>query len=101
MSSPISRFNNSRTRSSLRDIINSYSGQFGGHFLSGKAFDHVARLHIVKAFNADAAFHAGAHFVDFILKTAKGLHNSLVDQSFAPEDAGLAPDDAPGGDHAP
>src|SRR4051812_4138671 len=99
--SPSSRFNNSRTRSSLKDITTSKSNlRLGRDFFDRVRFDHVARLIIAKAVDANTAFHTGAHFVDLILEPAQRLNNSFVNQSLATHDARLAFDDTTAADHA-
>src|SRR5260370_15354086 len=64
------------------------------------ALDCVADLKITKTVNADAAFHAGAHFIDFVLEPAQRLGDALINEALAPHDADLAADDAPDRDHA-
>src|SRR6266481_1678893 len=64
------------------------------------ALDCVADLKITKTVNANAAFHAGAHFIDFILEPTQRLGDALINEALAPHDADLAADDAPDRDHA-
>src|SRR6266404_3651989 len=64
------------------------------------ALDRVADLKIPKTVNANAAFHAGAHFIDFILEPTQRLGDALINKTLTPHDADLAADDAPDGDHA-
>src|SRR5258708_25185847 len=86
IASPMARFNNSRTRWSLREgirnlrfliydlrlpIRNRKPSQFLCDLFDGITFDGVANLEFAEALDADAAFHAGAHFVDFILEPAQ------------------------------
>src|SRR6267154_5406199 len=64
------------------------------------ALDRIADLKIPETVDANAAFHAGAHFIDFILEPPQRLGEALINESLAPHDADLAADDAPDGDHA-
>src|SRR5579862_6037737 len=100
MISPSSRFNNSCTRWSLSDDIRilPVKSEFLRDALDGVALDAVTRLKFAKSVDADAAFHAGAHFVDFVLKPAQGLGHALVNEALAAHDADLAANDAAGGD---
>src|SRR5437764_11594314 len=94
--SPISRLSNSRTRWSLSEGISKLLGDF----LDGVALDIVAELELTETFDADAAFHAGAHFIDLILKAAQGLGQTFVNDFFATADAHFALDDATSNNHA-
>src|SRR5262245_17852762 len=68
--------------------------QFGRDLLHRVAFNRVSHLKIIKAIDADAAFHAGAYFVDLVLETAQGLHAAFVNQTLAAHHADFAADDA-------
>src|SRR5258705_9249576 len=50
-----------------------WRSQLGGDLLGRVSLNDVARLEIVVTIDADAAFHAGPHFVDFVLEAAKRL----------------------------
>src|ERR1019366_5539026 len=64
------------------------------------ALDIVADLEFGEAFNANAAFHAGAHLIDFVLETAERLGDALVNDFLAAAHADLALDDAAAEHHA-
>src|SRR6185503_2848250 len=74
--------------------------QLGGDLFGGVRLNDVTGLEIVVTVDADAAFHAGAHFVDLVLKAAEGLDVALEEHVFAAADADLALDHAPIGDDA-
>src|SRR5437773_1392644 len=122
MISPISRLRSWRTRWCRSDCIGlaesfnqaarpnpktaaakrpSSSLQFLRHFFQGVTFDHVSDLEIIEAIQADAAFHPGADFVDFILETSQRQGDALIDKALAALDAHFAFDDAAVGDDAP
>ena len=63
-------------------------------------FNRVAGLKIIKAIHANAAFHAGAHFADLVLKSPQGLNRTLLKEALAPHNTRLATRDSPGSDHA-
>src|SRR5487761_2325697 len=98
MASPISRFNNSRTRWSRMEGM--AGSQFRRDFLGGAAFDRVADLEVAEAFDANAALQAGAHFVDFVLEAAQRLGDALEQEVLAAHDAHLAADDPAAADDA-
>src|SRR5262249_43499938 len=77
-----------------------YVSQFGRDLLQRVAFNRVPHLKIIEAVNADAAFHAGAHLIDFVLETAQGLHHAFVNQPLAAHHADFAADDASAADDA-
>src|SRR5260221_14393253 len=57
-------------------------------------------LKVAVTFDADAAFHSGADFVDLVLKTAERLADAFVNHVLAAAHAHLALDDAPARNHA-
>src|SRR6266513_667599 len=63
--------------------------------------DGITDLEILKTVQPDAAFHARADFVDFILKTSQREEDAFVDEAFMALNAHLAFDDASAGDDAP
>ena len=103
MTSPISRFSNSRTRCSperRHTTIPLFESQLLRDLLHRVALDVVADLELAEALDANAAFHAGAHFVDFVLEAAQRLGDAFVDDFLAAAHADLAFDDAAAGHHA-
>src|ERR1035437_1754734 len=123
MASPIARFNNSRTRSCRRLTIlkslnrhsvepenhfydvtiqrfNIFHSQLRRHFFNRITFNRVAHLKFAVAFDADAAFHAGANLVDFVLKTAQRLRDAFINDILATPHAHFAAHDAARADHA-
>src|SRR2546422_11226320 len=101
MASPISRFNSSRTRSMRWEGMRICASlKFGRDLLGGVGLDDVADLEIVIAIDADAALHAGADFIDFVLEAAEGLDDTLEEDVLAAADADLALDDTAVGDDA-
>src|SRR5439155_21655016 len=68
--------------------------KFSGDFLDAVALDAVADLEFVEAIDANAAFHAGAHFVDFILETAERLDDTFVNEVLPAHDPHFAARDA-------
>src|SRR5258706_10017709 len=71
-----------------------------GDFFHRVTLDVVADLKLGKAVDANAALHAGAHFIDFVLKTAQRLGNAFINDFLATTDAHLAFDNASIGNHA-
>src|SRR5580658_5310213 len=101
MTSPTSRFRSSRTRSNRNDMASSWSKlNFGRNFFGGVTLDAVAGLRVIKSLNANAALHAGADFVDFILEAAQRLDDSLVNQALAAQHSRLAANHPAGHDSA-
>src|SRR5262245_30656844 len=81
--SPISRFNRSRTRWRRREAMTHLRwawSEGGGDLFHGVTLDGIAGLEFVEAVDADAAFHAGADFVDFVLEAAQGLDDAFVNE---------------------
>src|SRR5262245_19103577 len=73
IASPRARFNNSRTRSILREgmMLKHAGSKFSGDLFDRVSFDNVPRLKFIEAVDADAAFHARADFIHFVLETAQ------------------------------
>src|SRR6266487_3024944 len=68
--------------------------QFGGELLDRVGLDHISDLKFVEPVDADAALHAGADFVDFVLKAAQGQGVSFVNQALAAHHPDLSFEDA-------
>src|SRR5882672_9177677 len=70
-------------------------GPGGGSELGRDLFDRVslnsiADLPFREPLNPDATFHAGAHFIDFILEAAQGLHDAFINDLLPAAHADLA-----------
>src|SRR5436190_22268941 len=82
------------------EICATHESEFGGNFFDAVALDAVAGLKFVEAVDANAAFHAGANFVDFVLEAAERLDDAFVNEIFAAHDADFATRDAAMRDNA-
>src|SRR2546423_14442326 len=76
------------------------ASQLLGDLFHGVTLDVIAGLEIGETFDSDAAFHAGADFIDFILKPAQRLGEAFVNDFLASAHAHFAFHYAPAGDHA-
>src|SRR5688572_7777961 len=103
MISPSSRFKSSRTRSTRIEGMAKHSIkglQFLRNLLQSVTLDGISHLEIIEPIQPYPAFHAGAHFVDFVLETPQREGNALVNEALAPHHTHFAFDDASAGDRA-
>src|SRR5262245_8717814 len=100
ITSPMARLSNSRTRCVRWEAIRCGDLKFRRDLLDGVALDGIAGLIFVEALDANAAFHAAADFVDFILESAQRLRDAFVDETLSAHYTDFAFDNAPGGNNA-